>query len=400
MGTFAVVPVGYMVSVALFATCTLVALVPMRRPRVLAEVSFGLGLTINELPLLAIYFLVADTLLAFGEGDIDSVGGWLAVGVATLTTIGLGVIAARALTARGTIEAALGAALGDDWRDSIDPTLCGRSRRPTARILFAPMAFRRRDVERIKNITYGPAGTSNLLDVYRNRSCPPGAPMLVHFHGGHFRWGKKSREARPLFARLASRGWVCVSANYRLGRTATFPDHLIDAKRVIAWVRSRDADHGGDPTTIFISGSSAGGHLAAMAALTPNDAKFQPGFEPADTSVIAAIAMYGYYGPLDTTDGRPSSPIDYAGPDRPPFFVVHGDHDTVVPVEQARAFVDGLGRTAAKPVVYAELRGAQHSFDVFHSIRFETVIDEIESFAAWVRSNRSAPTTGSSPCPR
>jgi dipeptidyl aminopeptidase/acylaminoacyl peptidase len=116
--------------------------------------------------------------------------------------------------------------------------------------------------------------------------------------------------------------------------------------------------------------------------------------------VTAAIALYGYYGPLDTRDGRPSSPFDFAGPHRPPFFVLHGDHDTVVPVEQARAFVAALGRTAPTPVAYAELGGAQHSFDLFHSIRFDMVVDAIEDFAAWVRSRQHTGPSGVTATPR
>jgi len=358
---------------------------------------FFVGLVVNELPLVAISLVLASTVLAFGEGDIHSFGGWLTVGIAALTIIGLVVVAARALSARGVLEDALRDGLGDDWRDAIDVRLCAapRGRRlPTVRTLFAPFVFRRRDVERINNIAYGPAGKHNQLDLYRNRSARPGAPMLIHFLGGHFRSGNKSRDARPLFFRLATHGWVCVSANYRFGRTATFPGHLVDAKRVIAWVRTHAADHGGDPTALFVAGSSAGGYLAAMAALTPNDAEFQPGFEEIDTSVTAAIPLYAYLGPLDTGDERPSSPFEYAGPDRPPFFVVHGDHDTVVPVEQARAFAQTLRRIASKPVVYAELPGAQHAFDLFHSIRFELVVDAIEDFTAWVRSRELAARPG------
>ena len=302
-------------------------------------------------------------------------------------------VAGRALSTRGTIERALCDTLGDDWRDAIAAGLRAwpdRRRIPIARILFAPFFFRRGDVTRVKNISYGPAGKSNLLDVYRHRSRPPDAPVLIHFHGGHFRWGGKSRDSRALFARLASHGWVCVSANYRLGRTTRFPDHLIDAKRAIAWVRAHGVDHGADPTTLFVAGSSAGGHMAATAALTANDPRFQPGFEPTDTSVTAAIPMCGYFGRIDTPDGYPSSPFDYVGPAAPPFFVVHGDHDTIVSVEGARAFVDALELAAPAPVAYAELRGGQHSFDVFHSIRFEIVADGIESFAAWVRSQHLA----------
>ena len=69
-------------------------------------------------------------------------------------------------------------------------------------------------------------------------------------------------------------------------------------------------------------------------------------------------------------------------------FIVHGDHDTYTPVDSALALVDGLQTTSSRPVVYAELPGAQHSFDLFHSIRFEAVVDAIEAFAAHVRTVR------------
>jgi acetyl esterase/lipase len=278
--------------------------------------------------------------------------------------------------------------LGAGWRTAIDPEMAGRLRRrlPLARILFGPFFVRRRDVERTANITYGDAGPRNLLDVYRHRSHPSGGPTLVYMHGGAFRSGRKNREARPLLYRLASQGWVCISANYRLRPAATFPDHLIDVKKVIAWVREHGPEYGADPGVVFVAGSSAGGHLASLAALTPNDPTFQPGFERAHTSVTAAICLYGYYGPLDTKEGPPSSPQAYIGTDAPPFFVAHGDQDTVVLVEGARRFVERLRSTSSNPVVYAELPGAQHSFDLFHSLRFESVVDAIEAFTVWVRS--------------
>jgi acetyl esterase/lipase len=198
--------------------------------------------------------------------------------------------------------------------------------------------------------------------------------------------GGKNREARPLLYRLASQGWVCISANYRLSPAARFPDHHIDAKKVIAWVRQHGCEYGADPAVVFVAGSSAGGHLAAFTALTPNDAVFQPGFEGANTSVTAAICLYGYYGSLDASEHLPSSPQAYVRTDAPPFFVAHGDQDTIVLVEDARAFVERLRSTSSAPVIYAELPSAQHTFDLFHSIRFDTVVDAIEGFAAWVRS--------------
>ena len=120
--------------------------------------------------------------------------------------------------------------------------------------------------------------------------------MLVHFHGGHFQIGGKTREARPLLHRLTSQGWVCISATYRLGQAGRFPNSLIDAKQVIRWARSHAAEYGADTSVLIMAGSSAGAHLASMAALTPNDPAFQPGFEDADTAVNAAVCLYGYYG--------------------------------------------------------------------------------------------------------
>ena len=123
-----------------------------------------------------------------------------------------------------------------------------------------------------------------------------------------------------------------------------------------------------------------------MAALTPNDPAFQPGFERANTSVTAAISLYGYYGRHGSSALPSSSPLGHLRSDAPPFFVAHGDKDTVVLVEDARFFVEQLRNSSSGPVVYAELPGAQHTFDLFHSIRFESVVDAIEAFAAWVRS--------------
>lgn len=96
--------------------------------------------------------------------------------------------------------------------------------------------------------------------------------------------------------------------------------------------------------------------------------------------------MYGFYGvggadlSIDRTPAAAS-----AGP--PPFFVAHGDRDGIVPVGDARAFVGRLRSASGSAVVYAELPGGQHLFDLFRSCRFEAVIDRVEAFAAWVRSS-------------
>ena len=382
-------PVGYLITTGLIASCTLFALAPPKpRQSSPSNKSSWFGFLINELPFVAFYWLLASTALAIAQRDIASPVGWIALGLAALATVGLVIIAWRALQAGPAVDHALSEGLGSKWRTDLDPGLAARLRRrlPLARILFGPFFFRRRDVERIANISYGDAGKLNLLDVYRHRSRPSGGPTLVYLHGGAFRSGRKSREARPLLYRLASQGWVCISANYRLSPVAQFPDHVIDVKKVIAWVREHGREYGADPAVLFVAGSSAGGNLASMAALTPNDPAFQPGFERANTSVTAAISLYGYYGRHDSSALPSSSPLGHLRTDAPPFFVTHGDKDTVVLVEDARFFVEQLRNSSSGPVVYAELPGAQHTFDLFHSIRFELVVDAIEAFAAWVRS--------------
>jgi acetyl esterase/lipase len=386
------VPIGYLVGVLLVAWWTSFALTARHWPRALAKISFRFGAALNELPFVAFYLLLASTLLAIGQGDIDSPGGGAVFALAVVTMVGLVVVAWRGLRAGQAVDRALNEGLGAGWRTAIDTGMADRLRRrlPLARILFGPFFVRRRDVERVANISYGDAGKRNLLDVYRHRSHPSGGPTLIYLHGGGYFSGRKNREARPLLYRLASRGWVCISANYRLRPAATFPDHLIDVKRVLAWVREHGHEHGADPAVVFLAGSSAGGHLASLAALTPNDPAFQPGFEGADTSVTAAICLYGYYGNY-YGQGDTSSPQAYVRTDAPPFFVAQGDQDTYTPefVKGARQFVERLRSTSSNPVVYAELPGAQHSFDLFHSIRFETVVDGIEAFTAWVRSTRT-----------
>ena len=360
-------PFGYLITTVLMAVLVLFAVAPPR-PRQSSPVrlSFWLGFMVNELPFLAIYVLAASTALAIGQGDIANPVGWIGLGLAVLATAGLVVVVLRAMRTGAAVDEALKAA-------GLPARAPGRL---PLRVFFWPFAVPHLGVERISNIAYGDAGRANLLDVYRSKSHSGTGPTLVHLHGGSFRVGKKSREARPLFDRLARRGWVCISANYRL-RTR-YPDPLVDLKKVLAWVREHGPEYGADPNAVFVAGSSAGGHLASMAALTANDPSLQPGFEEVDTSVTAVVSLYGYYGPVGP---ERSSPLAYDGEGAPPFFVVHPDRDTLVVVEDARRFVESLRKGSANPVVYAELPGAQHAFDFFYSIRFEAVIDGIEAFA-------------------
>lgn len=379
-------PTGYLATTALVAWCAFFAVVAPRRPRLLATLSFWSGLLLNEVPFVGIYVLVASTALAAAQGDLHTTGARVTAAVAAVAIVGLSVSAWLGVRASEVVGRALEEGLGAGWRDRVHAP--PRRHRPWARILLLPVPMRRRDVQRIADISYGDAGARNLLDIYRRRDAPRNAPVLIYFHGGGYTSGSKNREARPLLHRLAGQGWMCVSANYRLRPQTTFPGHQIDAKKVIAWVREHGSEYGADPARLFAAGSSAGANMAALCALTPNDPKFQPGFESADTSVTAAICLYGYYGHSfgDPPDEPPSPllPQGYIRPGAPPLLIAHGTKETLGTVEGARDFVSRLRRASDSTVVYAELPGGQHAFDVVHSARFEAVVDGVEAFAAWV----------------
>jgi acetyl esterase/lipase len=180
--------------------------------------------------------------------------------------------------------------------------------------------------------------------------------------------------------------------DYRLARAARYPAQLVDAKRVIAWTREHAHAHayGADASTIVVAGSSAGAHLAAMTALTPNVAALQPGFARADTHVSAAICLYGFYASptwIDREPGAPAAPVECLSDGAPPMLIAHGTHDSFVHVREARDFVERYRAAAPeRPLVYLELPGAQHTFDLYYSIRFHAVMDAVEVFTACVGS--------------
>ena len=366
-------PIGYLISSSILALGTLCAVFRFRGG-VLGFISLYFGNTINELPGFALLFLLFNSVPAVLQGDINSTVGMIAFGISLLTGVGLIVVILRAVRAAPTIVRALDQGIGRGWRERADAAI--EVFHPQA--LLGPFFRRRGDIERIGNLRYCDAGKYNLLDVYRHRSKPSNCPVFIHFHAGGFTQGSKNSQALPLIYHLASKGWLCISANYRLGRATAYPNTLIDAKKVIRWLREHAEAYGADPDTIIVAGGSAGGQMAIGAACTPNDPRFQPGFESADTSVTAAIAFYGYYG----------WPLPPLPPHTPPIFVVHGNLDTLVPVEDAREFIQRARKESKSPVVYAELPGGHHNFDLFHSIRSEAVIDGVEAFTAWVLANR------------
>jgi len=380
--------VGLWVTIAiwlLFVAATLRP--PFRRGRP-GFLIFIMTMTFNEIPvvLLAV-FLLAITATAIDAASSGGAGLEAAVAAALVVT-GLVWIQLRTRSARPTLEAALRDALGIEGRNLGGPGVDGRTESHWLAGMLLPFQRRAKGVRRLRNVRYGPDSRAHRLDMYQCRRPRAGGPVLVHLHGGGFLQGGKSREGVTLLNQLAVNGWLCLSANYRLRSAGAFPFPLEDAKRVIAWVRENAATHGVDPEQIFLMGASAGGHIAVSAALTPNLPRFQPGFESADTTVRAAIALYGYLG--SRSDDPESSPEALANPDAPPMFIIHGGHDTMVPAADSRSVAATLRAASRSVVAYAELPHTQHAFDLFASVRARHTADAVESFLDWVRAGNGS----------
>ncbi|GLZ44504.1 esterase [Actinomycetospora sp. NBRC 106375] len=313
------------------------------------------------------------------------------VGLAAAAT-GIGVLVVLDQGARRDVEG-----LADALRAELGPVeLPARGR-----VLGSLLARQR--YASARDLAYGPDPVANLLDVWRHPSLPDDAraPVLLQIHGGAWSSGSKAADAHPLMAHMVRRGWVCVSVDYRLGPAERWPAQIVDVKRAIAWARENIARHGGDPARIAITGGSSGAHLAALAALTPG--AWQPDFGDADTTVAAAVCLYGIYdlttddgsGTLDELlaetmmpnalgeDAHPyvaASPSARVHPGAPPFMVLHGTGDAIVVPAQSRAFVARLRAVSRAPVVHAELAHAQHGFDLVPTARTLVTVRAIAAF--------------------
>ena len=386
---------AYLVFTATASLVAVVAYAPVRREP-FSVFSFALGWIVAELPVHAAAVVLAGTVVLGADTSVHGWVWWLAGAlgmVATAVLVVLGVVAHRS---GGLVDEALDTATGG-------PVVAREVDLAPVwvtwwRVVLA-VPFRFAKVRRIRNIDYvGDGIYRHKLDVLVRRTDPPaGAPVLVYVHGGAWVIGDKREQGVPMLHELAMRGWVCVAINYRLSPKATWPDHIIDCKRALAWVQDHIAEYGGDPSFVALSGGSAGGHLSALAALTPDVPEWQPGFEDADTSVDACIPFYGVhdmtgdpeaegaYGhgliellekrvmKLPYVDNTPvyaaASPDQRITPAAPPFFVVQGTNDTLVPPQVGRRFAERLRQGSGSPVAYLELPRAQHAFDILVSIR-------------------------------
>ncbi len=391
------------------------AYVPLRSDK-LGPQSFTIGWLTSEL---AAQFAFVLAVLACALGTTSHTHGWpkvvstMLLVISIVGLIGLHVSAKRSLdVVRSGLAAATNAPIVLT-NDHVAP----KYGHLLQRIVALPVG--RRSVEVVKNLAYVDDGKrSHRLDLYRSTAASDDLrPVLLYIHGGAWVIGDKREQARPMLYELSQRGWLCLSINYTLSPRATWPQHVVDCKAAIAWAKREVANFGGDPNFIVLAGGSAGGHLAALCALTPNDPQFQPGFEQEDTTVDGCISFYGV---LEMTGDKASSgihgrsmmtmlektvmktsqaenpdvfeaasPLHRITPSAPPFLVYQGRNDTLVPVEVARQFVDRFRDVTQSQLAYVELPLAQHAFDIFSSPRCTATTAGAVAFLEHLRSERS-----------
>ncbi|QQM23624.1 alpha/beta hydrolase [Rhodococcus sp. P-2] len=227
------------------------------------------------------------------------------------------------------------------------------------------------------------------LDIVRPKDPPQPLPAIVWIHGGG--WRLQDRTACPDLAKhFAAEGYVMVSIDYRLAPDIVHPGQLLDVRRAVRWLRSNAAEHRVDPDRIGLWGSSAGGHLAALAGIHSSTLRLD--HEEASSVSSAVQAVVDGYGPADLPAlVNLSSPISEAeqvspeasllgGPIRdnlaaardaspalvtkggtPPFLVMHGIEDTMVPHHQSVSLYDSLAAYGNDVILYL-VDGFGHGF--------------------------------------
>ena len=239
----------------------------------------------------------------------------------------------------------------------------------------SPIPFTRYG-ERLLNVAYCSMDAAQIMDVYFPPSGGPW-PVLVYVHGGSWMHGDKS-EALLFADQMAIQGYLVVSINYRLYPPATFPAMIEDVKCAIRSLRAHAVEYNFDPNRVGVIGVSAGGHLVSLLGTTDQSAGWDVG-EHLDRSsrVQAVIAMAGVmdlsrnfpnadietmkrvgFGEFNVV---PASPISHVTPDDPPFLLIHGANDELVPYEQSQVMYERLVQMNV-PAQLLIVQNASHSF--------------------------------------
>lgn len=240
------------------------------------------------------------------------------------------------------------------------------------------------NVKLLRDLPYGPPANNggHLLDLYLPADFPKPLPLIICIHGGG--WTSGDKAMFPVFL-LPSMGYAVASINYRLTDEAKFPAQIDDCWLALNWLLSKHAQYGLDPNRIGVWGGSAGAHLAALMGL---------GYPPKTAAASAVKAVCDWCGPTDLVAigekypasslekqrmekyitkllgpdlklhpeiAKAASPMTYLRANAPPFLIMHGDADPIVPVSESISFCKKLVERGT-PCELVVIRGGKHDF--------------------------------------
>ncbi len=235
------------------------------------------------------------------------------------------------------------------------------------------------------------------LIVPKNRTAHPACPTIVWICGGAYRVVNRSVWL-PEMMRFARAGYVVAGIEYRTSNEAVFPAQLIDVKSAVRFLRAHAKEFCIDPGRIYAMGESAGGTMASMLGVTGDQKEFDQGDHLDQSGAVQGVV--DYYGVVDLSDASAekdrmaaltapnndvpyfafeeflgvgygkaeagkASVIRYISEQTPPFMILHGTKDTVVPMAQSEALYEALQKNGV-PCEFAVVEGAAHGDDLFY----------------------------------
>lgn len=269
-------------------------------------------------------------------------------------------------------------------------------------VLLGQVPLAMPDLEARRGLVYRTiAGTSLVLDLYRPLAAEGVLPTVLLLHGGS--WSGGGRDAQRGLARsLAAQGFAVAVADYRLAPSVRFPAPLEDARAAAAWLRAHAADYRLDAGHLSVLGVSAGGELAGLLATQPETAGWFTAAvtlaAPSDLTVPAnslkvRAVLRMYLGA--EREERPdlyaaASPVSYLTADDPPFLLLHGQDDPLVPPAQSRVLAEQL-RALGVPVALRLLPDTGHDMPAPETVRgaalLRIIVDFLHDPGPYARDN-------------
>lgn len=262
--------------------------------------------------------------------------------------------------------------------------------------------LKRYDTTFISDVKYGEAnGKKLLLDICMPKGCEELLPVIMYIHGGGWKYGDKAAAGGQHNAKFAEFGFFTCSINHRSTSEAPHPAQIHDVKAAVRWLRANAAEYNIDPNKIGVWGHSSGGHLAALLGTSYDIPELEgesgnPGFSSRVQAVCTSagptdlLQMGGWHDAPNSPEAslvgakyhrdRPDvatelNPITHIRHDAPPFLIVHGDLDEIVPVNQANLLFDALS-----DVSYIRVKNGDHDDYNGGGMTMEEILPAILAF--------------------